>query len=69
MRTEQIIEHFKKQHHLLIGEFRAEQIENRIVSLSGCGQDIELEVPGRNIVTGLPQKIVISGNEIAEILK
>ena len=53
MRTKTLIEHFKERHHLLIGEFRAEQIKNKIDLLSGCGQDIELEVPGRNTTTGL----------------
>lgn len=66
---EAIIEHFKREHNLLIGERTAENIKLTV----GCAVPLENEViiavKGRNLVTGIPKTIEVPSDEIRECLK
>jgi len=59
-----IVQHMKRTHNLLIGERTAEQIKIRIGSASPQNDEITLEVKGRDLISGLPKTIQITGEEI-----
>ena len=66
---EAIIEHLKKTYSLLVGESRAEKIKIEIGSASPLKEELIMEVAGRDTISGLPRKIIITSEEIREALK
>jgi len=66
---EGIINHLKKTYNLLIGEARAEKVKIQIGSASPLEEELTMEVAGRDTISGLPRKIVITSEEIRESLK
>lgn len=66
---EAIIHHMKKTYNLTIGEQTAERIKIEIGSAAQMGEDITMEVRGRDNLTGLPRKTEISSQEIREALQ
>ena len=66
---EAIINHLKRTYNLLIGEPRAEKVKIEIGSASPLEEEITMEIAGRDTITGLPRKIVITSEEIREALK
>jgi len=65
---EAIIQYFKREHNLLIGERTAEQIKCTVGSAMPT-EDVMISVKGRNMVAGIPKTIEISSSEIREALK
>lgn len=63
-----IINFIKRKYNLLIGERTAEKIKIEIGSAYPVGEDAEMEIKGRNLLTGLPENIAISAAEIREAL-
>ena len=64
-----IIQYIKKNYNLMIGERTAETIKIEIGS-AGMPEGIEnMEIRGRDLVTGLPKTIEITPEEIANALK
>lgn len=63
-----IINFIKKKYNLLIGERTAEQIKIAIGSAYPMGEERELEIKGRNLLTGLPENITIDSVEIRDAL-
>ena len=63
-----IIIFIKRKYNLLIGERTAEKIKIEIGSAYPVGEDAEMEIKGRNLLTGLPENITISAAEIREAL-
>ncbi len=63
-----IINFIKKKYNLLIGERTAEHIKIEIGSAYPIGEEQELEIKGRNLLTGLPENITITSDEIREAL-
>ena len=63
-----IINFIKRKYNLLIGERTAEYIKIEIGSAYPTDEDKELEIKGRNLLTGLPENITISSDEIREAL-
>lgn len=63
-----IINFIKKKYNLLIGERTAEYIKISIGSAYPTDEDTELEIKGRNLLTGLPENITVSSEEIREAL-
>ena len=63
-----IINFIKKKYSLLIGERTAENIKMEIGSAYPLEQETTMEVKGINLINGLPQKIIISSEEIREAL-
>ncbi|MCL4437588.1 rod shape-determining protein [Patescibacteria group bacterium] len=63
-----IIDYVKKKYNLAIGEQTAEQVKIDIGSAIPTKEKLECELRGRDLVTGLPKNIIITGNEIAEAL-
>ena len=66
---EAIINHLKKTYNLLIGEPRAEKVKIQIGSASPLEEELTMEIAGRDTISGLPRKIVITSEEIRESLR
>lgn len=64
-----IINHLKRTYNLLVGEARAEKIKIEIGSAAPLEQEMTMEIAGRDTISGLPRKIVITSEEIREALK
>lgn len=64
-----IIRYMRKKHNLFIGERTAEDIKMRIGSAWPRKQQVFLDVRGRNLISGLPQAIVVGSNEMIEALE
>jgi rod shape-determining protein MreB len=64
-----IIQHFKRQHNLLIGEKTAEEIKCSIGSAYPLDEELEKEVKGRDLVDGIPKTITINSKEIRKALE
>lgn len=63
-----IINYIRKSYSLLIGERSAESIKMDIGTAGEVTENIEMEIRGRDLITGLPKTITISAKEIAEAL-
>lgn len=63
-----IINFIKRKYNLLIGERTAETIKITIGSAYPGEDDTELEIKGRNLLTGLPENITVSSEEIRDAL-
>ncbi len=64
-----IVRYMRKKHNLLIGERTAEDIKIRIGSAYPRPEVEEMDVRGRNLVTGLPKTITVTSQETEEALK
>lgn len=63
-----IVNHMRRVYNLLIGERTAEEIKMQIGSAYPTGQEMTMEVRGRDIVAGLPKTMTISSEEIRDSL-
>ncbi|BDH60636.1 MreB-like protein [Lysinibacillus sp. PLM2] len=63
-----ILQYIKKQYKLLIGERTAEQIKMTIGTVFPGGRNDEMEIRGRDLITGLPRTITINSIEIEKAL-
>jgi len=66
---EAIINHMKKAYNLMIGEQTAERIKIEIGSAAPSDEERSMEVRGRDMISGLPRKTVITSEEIREALQ
>jgi rod shape-determining protein MreB len=66
---EAIINHMKKTYNLMIGEQTAERIKIEIGSAAPVGEETTMEVRGRDMISGLPRKTVVTSEEIREALQ
>jgi rod shape-determining protein MreB and related proteins len=68
--TSDIVETIRRYHSLLIGERTAEQIKIEIgAAYKGIDNPPgDMEVHGRDLVTGIPKEVVVTYQEIAEAL-
>ena len=64
-----IVRYMRKKHNLLIGERTAEDIKIRIGSAYPRPEVEQVDVRGRNLVTGLPKTITVTSKETEEALK
>ena len=65
---EVIIQHVKKTYNLLIGDQTAEHVKMVIGSATKLNQEEEMEIKGRDLVSGIPKILRISSVEIREAL-
>jgi len=63
-----IIRHIRLAYNLLIGDRTAEEIKITIGSASAQREETAMEVRGRDLLSGLPQTVVVSSQEIRECL-
>ena len=65
---EAIAKYIKNKYKLLIGERTAEDIKVNIGTVLRGGRQAEMDIRGRNMVTGLPLTITFSSSEVQEAL-
>jgi rod shape-determining protein MreB len=65
---ETIASYIRRHHHLAIGEQTAEQIKLKLGSAAGPNSAID-EVRGRDLLTGLPKSVALTGEEIRAALE
>ncbi len=63
-----IKEYIKNKYRLLIGDKTAQTIKHQIGSVYDSSDDVDMEVRGRDLETGLPSIITINSSEIEEAL-
>ncbi|HSP22885.1 MAG TPA: rod shape-determining protein MreB [Planococcus sp. (in: firmicutes)] len=64
-----ILLYIRRKYKLLIGERTSENIKIQIGSVSAGSRKEEMEVRGRDMITGLPRVITVHSSEIEEALK
>ena len=63
-----IVVHIKKAYNLLIGDQTAEHVKMLIGSATKLKKEEELEIKGRDLVSGIPKTLKISSAEVREAL-
>lgn len=66
---EGIVQYLKREYNLLIGERTAEEIKISIGSAIPMGEEVTMEVKGRDQVAGLPKTLTISSEEVRNAMK
>ncbi|MCM3756093.1 rod shape-determining protein [Sporosarcina aquimarina] len=64
-----IIQHIKKNHKLLIGERTAETIKMTVTSVFPDSHDEEMDIRGRDMVSGLPRTVTVHSKEITNAME
>jgi len=64
-----VSEHIKKNHNLAVGEQTAEEVKIKIGTAVPEKQQKEIEIRGRDLVSGLPKSIKVTSNEVCEAVK
>ncbi|MBL3615604.1 rod shape-determining protein, partial [Bacillus sp. RHFS18] len=64
-----IISYIRKTYNLMIGDRTAEAIKMEIGSAETGEENASMEIRGRDLLTGLPKTIEITGTEIANALR
>ena len=65
---EAIIAYMKRTYNMMIGEQTAERVKIAIGSAAPVGEESSIEVRGRDMVSGLPRKTVITSEECRDAL-
>ncbi|MFC5589154.1 rod shape-determining protein [Sporosarcina soli] len=64
-----ITQYIKKQYKLLIGERTAENIKMNVGTVFPKGRNEQMDIRGRDMVSGLPRTITVHSEEIGNALK
>ena len=65
---EYIVKYIKKRHNVMIGERTAEELKQQIGCVFPKIQDMEMDVRGRDLITGLPKTITVHSSEMLEAM-
>ncbi len=65
---EAIVKFIKRKHNLIIGERTAEDLKVNIGCVYPKIQDVEMDIRGRDLTTGLPKTLTIHSSEMMEAL-
>ena len=65
---EAIVKYIKKRHNVMIGERTAEELKQQIGCVLPKIQDMEMDVRGRDLITGLPKTLTVYSSEMMEAL-
>lgn len=65
---EYIVKYIKKKHNVMIGERTAEDLKINVGCVYPKIQDVEMDIRGRDLITGLPKTISIRSSEMLEAL-
>lgn len=65
---EAIVKYIKRNHNMMIGERTAEELKVNIGCVYPKVQEEEMEIRGRDLLTGLPKTVVINSTEMLEAL-
>ncbi|MFP4526926.1 MAG: rod shape-determining protein [Candidatus Kapaibacterium sp.] len=66
--TQAIVQYFRRMHNILIGDRTAEMIKCSVGSAVSLEEEIDIEVRGRDLVSGIPRMIQVSSTDIREAL-
>src|SRR5919201_1846154 len=66
---EPIINYVKREYKLLVGQQTAEEIKLEVGSAWGMREEVQAEVRGRDLVSGLPKTIILSSEEVRHALE
>src|SRR6187399_2592924 len=66
---EAIINHIKKDYKLLVGQQTAEEIKLEVGSAHPMAEEVQAEVRGRDMLTGLPKTVILSSEEVRHALE
>ena len=66
---EAIVNHVKREYKLLIGTQTAEEIKLEIGSAWGMRDEVQAEVRGRDMLTGLPKTVILTSDEVRQALE
>ena len=64
-----IVQFMRKNYNLLVGEPTAEAIKIKIGSAAPTGDEREMEVKGRDLVSGIPKTVRVHSTEIREAVQ
>ncbi len=65
---EYIVKYIKKKHNVMIGERTAEDLKINVGCVYPKIQDAEMDIRGRDLITGLPKTITIHSSEMLEAM-
>ncbi len=65
---EYIVKYIKKKHNVMIGERTAEDLKMNVGCVYPKMQDTQMEIRGRDLITGLPKTLTIHSTEMLEAL-
>jgi rod shape-determining protein MreB len=63
---ESIVNFVRKRHNILIGERTAEQIKMKIGNAYPLEEELDIEVKGRDLISGVPRSMLVTSVEIRE---
>jgi rod shape-determining protein MreB len=66
---ESIIRYMRKKHNIMIGERTAEELKINIGTVYPRPKEVNMDIRGRNLITGLPKTITVNSTEIMEALE
>ena len=66
---EAIINYVKREYKLLIGQQTAEEVKLEIGSAFPMEEEVQAEIRGRDMVSGLPKTVVLTSEEIRQALE
>ena len=64
-----IARYTRRQHGVAIGEVTAENVKNQLGRVYPGGEEVTLNVKGRDTKTGMPRTITLTSTEISEVLR
>lgn len=64
-----IANYIRKKHNLIIGEQTAEDIKIKVGSVMPLKKELQLEVSGSNTITGLPESIIVTTEDVMFAIK
>ncbi|MCW9707757.1 rod shape-determining protein [Fodinibius salsisoli] len=66
--NEDIINYFRRNHNLLIGERTAEKIKCEIGSAAPLDEELEMDTKGRDLVNGVPRTRHVTSKDVREAI-
>jgi rod shape-determining protein MreB and related proteins len=66
---EAIINYVKREYKLMIGQQTAEEVKLEIGSAFPLGEEVQAEIRGRDLVSGLPKTVVLTSEEVRHALE
>lgn len=65
-----IVDHVKKQYNLAIGDKTAEDVKIQVGSAvpMGIGEELSIDIKGRDLVSGLPRTIELRSNQVVQAM-
>lgn len=65
-----IVDHVKKQYNLAIGDKTAEDVKIQVGSAvpMGIGEELSIDIKGRDLVSGLPRTIELKSNQVVQAM-